>query len=95
MGSLKQRYSESEKMKIHPTKGIDTKMNHKTIIGIDLGTATTKTAIFRNGKAEMIPNFDGNLVTPSVIGIDESGILLSERKPRPSFSWPRTGLSLR
>lgn len=60
-------------------------MNNKTIIGIDLGTATTEAAIFRNGKAEMIPNFDGNLVTPSVIGIDESGNFIIGEKAKAQF----------
>ena len=44
-----------------------------TIIGIDLGTSTTEAAIFRNGKAEMIPNPDGVFITPSAVGIDPEG----------------------
>lgn len=60
-------------------------MNDKTIIGIDLGTATTEAAIFRNGKAEMIPNFNGNMVTPSVIGIDESGNFVIGEKAKAQF----------
>lgn len=60
-------------------------MNHKTIIGIDLGTATTEAAVFRNGKPEMIPNFDGNLVTPSVVGMDESGNFIIGEKAKAQF----------
>lgn len=51
-------------------------MGNKSIIGIDLGTATTEAAIFRNGKVEMIENFDGAIVTPSAVGVDESGNLV-------------------
>lgn len=60
-------------------------MNEKTIIGIDLGTATTEAAVFRNGKPEMIPNFDGNLVTPSVVGMDESGNFIIGEKAKAQF----------
>ena len=38
------------------------------IIGIDLGTTTTEAAIFRNGKVEMIPSFDGEKAIPSAVG---------------------------
>mgnify|MGYP002626000114 CR=1 FL=1 len=44
-----------------------------TVIGIDLGTSTTEAAIFRDGKPEMILNFDGEKVTPSAVGIDSGG----------------------
>lgn len=60
-------------------------MNNKTIIGIDLGTATTEAAVFCNGKAEMIPNFNGNIVTPSVMGIDESGNFVIGEKARAQY----------
>ncbi len=43
------------------------------IIGIDLGTSTTEAAIYRNGQPEMIPNYDGQIVTPSAVGIDREG----------------------
>ncbi|MBQ1312816.1 MAG: Hsp70 family protein [Blautia sp.] len=44
-----------------------------TIIGIDLGTSTTEAAVYRNGKTEMIPNPAGEIVTPSVVGINDDG----------------------
>lgn len=47
------------------------------IIGIDLGTSTTEAAIIRNGKPEIILNFDGEKVTPSVVGIDDAGNMLA------------------
>ena len=43
------------------------------VIGIDLGTSTTEAAVFRDGKPEMILNFDGEKVTPSAVGIDSDG----------------------
>ena len=47
-----------------------------TIIGIDLGTSTTEAAVLRDGKPELILNFDKERITPSVVGMDDSGNLL-------------------
>lgn len=47
-----------------------------TVIGIDLGTSTTEAAVIRDGKPEIILNFDGEKVTPSVVGLDNSGNIL-------------------
>ena len=44
-----------------------------TIIGIDLGTSTTEAAVYQNGKPVLMLNFDGKEVTPSVVGLDDSG----------------------
>ena len=43
-------------------------MDVNTIIGIDLGTSTTEAAIIRNGKPEMILNFDGEVFTHGGVG---------------------------
>ncbi len=43
------------------------------IIGIDLGTTTTEAAVYRDGQVVMIPNPEGKIVTPSVVGVDEKG----------------------
>ncbi len=43
------------------------------VIGIDLGTSTTEASVFRNGAPEMIPNPDGSVITPSAVGLDETG----------------------
>ena len=48
-------------------------MKHETIIGIDLGTSTTEAAVFRNGRVEMIPGYDGEVIIPSAVGINETG----------------------
>lgn len=55
------------------------------IIGIDLGTTTTEAAIYRDKKAEMILNFDGQIVTPSAVGLDESGNLIVGEKARAQY----------
>ncbi|MCM8899914.1 Hsp70 family protein [Caldicoprobacter algeriensis] len=46
------------------------------IIGIDLGTSTSEVAILENGKPKVIPNSKGQIITPSVVGIDQDGNLL-------------------
>lgn len=60
-------------------------MKKGTVIGIDLGTTTTEAAVFRDGKAEMILNMEGNIVTPSAVGLDESGNFVIGEKARAQF----------
>lgn len=47
-----------------------------TIIGIDFGTSTTEAAVIRGGRPEVILNLDKKDVTPSVVGMDDSGNIL-------------------
>lgn len=51
-----------------------------TIIGIDLGTSTTEAAVYQDGKPVIMLNFDGKEVTPSVVGLDDSGNAIVEEK---------------
>ena len=46
------------------------------LVGIDLGTTNSLVACFRNGQAEVIPNRLGKLLTPSVVAIDNEGMIL-------------------
>ena len=46
------------------------------IIGIDLGTTNSAAAVWRDGKAELILNSLGHALTPSAVGLDDSGELL-------------------
>ena len=46
------------------------------IIGIDLGTTNSACAVFRDGKAELIPNSHGHNLTPSAVGLDDNGDVL-------------------
>lgn len=42
------------------------------LIGIDLGTSTSEVAYLKEGKPCIIPNKEGNAITPSIIGIDDT-----------------------
>jgi molecular chaperone HscC len=46
------------------------------IIGIDLGTTNSLTAIWRNGKSELVPNALGAVLTPSAVSVDAAGAIL-------------------
>ena len=46
------------------------------IVGIDLGTTNSAVAIWREGRAELIPNSLGARLTPSAVSGDEDGQLL-------------------
>ena len=52
------------------------------IIGIDLGTTNSLAAVWRNGKSELIPNAAGDVLTPSVVSVDEDGGVLVGRAAR-------------
>lgn len=55
------------------------------ILGIDLGTSTTECAVFENGIPKMILNFENNVITPSVVGIDESGSWVAGEKAKAQY----------
>ena len=46
------------------------------ILGIDLGTTNSACAIWRDGKASIVPNALGDALTPSVVGIDDDASIL-------------------
>jgi molecular chaperone HscC len=46
------------------------------IVGIDLGTTNSAVGVWRDGRAELIPNSLGSVLTPSAVSIDEHGELL-------------------
>ncbi len=49
------------------------------IVGIDLGTSNSAVAIWRDGRAQLIPNSLGEVLTPSAVSIDEHGKVLVGR----------------
>ena len=46
------------------------------ILGIDLGTSNSLICRIQDGQAVPIPNAHGEVLTPSVVAIDETGTLL-------------------
>jgi molecular chaperone HscC len=46
------------------------------IVGIDLGTTNSLVAIWRDGRAELIPNALGQVLTPSCVSLAEDGQVL-------------------
>ena len=47
-------------------------------IGIDLGTTFSCVAVFRIGKAEIIPSEKGENITHSIVSFTKEGILVGE-----------------
>jgi molecular chaperone HscC len=52
------------------------------IIGIDLGTTNSLVAVWQDGAARIVPNALGEALTPSVVGLDDSGEVLVGRAAR-------------
>jgi len=46
------------------------------IVGIDLGTTNSLIGIWKDGSPALIPNAHGDVLTPSVVGIDDKGEIL-------------------
>lgn len=46
------------------------------IVGIDLGTTNSLCAVFQDGAPRLIPNAHGEFLTPSIVGILESGEII-------------------
>lgn len=52
------------------------------VVGIDLGTTKSVVAILRGKGPEIIPNREGDRITPSVLGISRTGELQVGKKPK-------------
>lgn len=60
------------------------------IIGIDLGTTNSVVAVMEGGEPKVIPNAEGNRLTPSVVAFTESGeILVGEPAKRQAVTNPQ------
>ena len=46
------------------------------IVGIDLGTTNSAIGVTQNGTQQLIPNLVGSVLTPSVVGVDDSDSIL-------------------
>ncbi|AMO74493.1 MULTISPECIES: molecular chaperone HscC [Pseudomonas] len=46
------------------------------IVGIDLGTTNSLVAVWRDDAPQLVPNALGSVITPSVVGLDDQGLVL-------------------
>ena len=46
------------------------------IVGIDLGTTNSLIGVWEDGQSKLIENSLGKVLTPSVVGLDDTGELL-------------------
>lgn len=54
-------------------------------IGIDLGTSTCEMAYYKDGKVELIPDLNGDIMIPSYIGVDQEGNFIYGRTAKNQF----------
>ncbi|NOX52944.1 MAG: molecular chaperone DnaK [Planctomycetes bacterium] len=60
------------------------------IIGIDLGTTNSVVSVMEGGEAKVIPNQEGNRVTPSVVAFTDKGeVLVGEPAKRQAITNPK------
>src|SRR3990170_1938360 len=60
------------------------------IIGIDLGTTNSVVAVIEGKEAKVIPNAEGNRLTPSVVAFNDKGeVLVGEPAKRQAVTNPR------
>jgi len=52
------------------------------VCGIDLGTTNSLIAVFEDGAPRLIPNALGDMLTPSVVGVDDAGVVLVGKMAR-------------
>ena len=57
----------------------------ETIIGIDLGTTNSEVAIIRDGQPVVLADEEGEMILPSIVGLDAQGRLLVGRAARNQF----------
>ena len=54
-------------------------VDEELAIGIDLGTTFSCVAVLKNNRVEIIPNENGENITPSVVSFTDNGILVGEK----------------
>src|SRR5579872_5356210 len=60
------------------------------IVGIDLGTTNSVVAVMEGGEVKVIPNLEGNRLTPSVVAFTDKGeVLVGDPAKRQAVTNPR------
>ena len=68
----------------------ETHMAEEKIIGIDLGTTNSVVAVMEGGEVKVIPNQEGNRLTPSVVAFTDKGErLVGDPAKRQAVTNPR------
>jgi molecular chaperone DnaK len=66
-------------------------MASDVIIGIDLGTTNSVVAVMEGNEVKVIPNQEGNRLTPSVVAFTDKGeILVGDPAKRQAITNPKT-----
>ena len=67
-----------------------TAMAEEKIIGIDLGTTNSVVAVMEGGEVKVIPNQEGNRLTPSVVAFTDKGdVLVGDPAKRQAVTNPK------
>src|ERR1700738_124470 len=65
-------------------------MGEEKIIGIDLGTTNSVVAVMEGNEVKVIPNQEGNRLTPSVVAFTDKGeILVGDPAKRQAITNPK------
>jgi molecular chaperone DnaK len=65
-------------------------MAEEKIIGIDLGTTNSVVAVMEGNETKVIPNQEGNRITPSVVGFTDKGdVLVGDPAKRQAVTNPK------
>lgn len=67
-------------------------MSKNTVIGIDLGTATSCVAVLENGVVKVIENSEGTRTTPSIVAYTDDEILVGAAAKRQAVTNPKNTL---
>jgi molecular chaperone HscC len=60
----------------------DATLSRPALLGIDLGTTNSLIAVWQEGQAQLIPNALGDVLTPSVVSLDEDDSILVGKAAR-------------